>query len=212
MREPAIFEGTSRGWEAAVAPAHKNELTSDAGFYRTLWHEVGHYLGVDRTRDGQDLEVALEANANLLEEMKADLVSLFVARALQKQGYYTANQLGAVYAGGINRVLQNNKPRRDQPYNTMQLMQWNFFLENGVLDFDRKTKKLSINYDKYHDVVGKLLEKVLEVQYQGDRAAADFFIDQYTRWDDDLHGVIAKSIRDQQQYRFRLFNYAALGG
>ena len=142
--------------------------------------------------------------------MKADLVSLFVAEALRKQGYYTDAQLRSVYAGGILRVLQNNKPRRDQPYQTMQLMQWNFFLENGLLTFDSRTGLMRINYDKYHDVVGKLLKKVLDVQYQGDKAGSDQFIDQYAVWKDDLHGVVAKNIRDTQQYRFRLFKYAAL--
>jgi hypothetical protein len=146
-----------------------------------------------------------------MEEMKADLVSLFVAEALRKQGYYTAEQLRSVYASGILRVLQNNKPRRDQAYNTMQLMQWNFFMENGLLSFERQTGKLKINYDKYHSVVGRLLEKVLAVQYEGDKAASDRFIEQYTTWDESLHGVVAKNIRDQQRYRFQLFKYAALG-
>ena len=141
--------------------------------------------------------------------MKADLVSLFVAEALHKQGYYNNEVLKSVYAGGILRVLQNNKPRRDQPYNTMQLMQWNFFLENGLLTFENA--KLQIHYERYHSVVGKLLAKVLEVQYAGDKAAADRFIDQYTTWKDDLHGVVAKNMRDQARYRFRLFKYAALG-
>ncbi len=209
MREPNIFEGTSATFTAAVGPEQARELTSEGNFYRTLWHEVGHYLGVDRTRDNRDLDAALQENASALEEMKADLVSLYVARALQQQGYYTDQQLRSVYAGGILRVLQNNKPRRDQPYNTMQLMQWNFFLENGLLTF--ADGRLRIHYDKYHDVVGKMLKKTLEVQYSGDKAAANQLIDQYTKWDENLHGVIAKNIRDQQRYRFRVFKYGALG-
>ena len=209
MREPKIFAGTSRGFAAAVGEDEAKALTSDGNFYRTLWHEVGHYLGVDRTRDGHDLDEALQDNANTLEEMKADLVSLFVAEALHKQHYYTDEQFKSVYAGGILRVLQNNQPRRDQPYNTMQLMQWNFFLENGLLTF--ADGKLQIHYDKYHGVVGKLLQKVLEIQYSGDKAAADRFIDQYTTWKKDLHGVVAKNIRDQSRYRFRLFKYEVLG-
>ncbi len=211
MREPKIFESTSRTFEAAVGGEQAKGLTNDGNFYRTLWHEVGHYLGVDRTKDGRDLDDALQDDANALEEMKADLVSLFVAEALRNQGYYTESQLRSVYASGILRVLQNNRPRRDQPYNTMQLMQWNFFLENGLLTFDPAGKTLRINYDKYHEVVGKMLEKTLAVQYQGDKAAANRFIEQYTKWDDNLHGVIAKKIRDQQRYRFRLFKYSALG-
>jgi hypothetical protein len=211
MRDPNIFESTSGTLTAALGEQQAKELTPDGNFYRTLWHEVGHYLGVDRTKDGRDLDEALQDNSNTMEEMKADLVSLFVAEALHKQGYYTDAQLRSVYAGGILRVLQNNRPRRDQPYNTMQLMQWNFFLENGLLSFDPGTKTLQVHYEKYHDVIGKMLEKTLAVQYEGDKAASDRFIDQYTKWDENLHGVIAANIRAQQQYRFRVFKYAALG-
>ena len=209
MRDPNISASAEHTLAAAVGEEQAKALTPDGNFYRTLWHEVGHYLGVDRTKDNRDLDDALQNDANTMEEMKADLVSLFVAEALHKQHYYTDEQLRSVYAGGILRVLQNNKPRRDQPYNTMQLMQWNFFLENGLLTFENG--KLRIHYDKYHAVVGKMLEKVLEVQYNGDKAATDRFIDQYAVWKDELHGVIAKNIRDQQKYRFRLFKYAALG-
>ena len=211
MRDPSIFEGTSKTLAAAIGEQQAKELTPDGNFYRTLWHEVGHYLGVDRTRDGRELDEALQDNANAMEEMKADLVSLFVAQALHKQGYYSDAQLRSVYAGGILRVLQNNRPRRDQPYQTMQLMQWNFYLENGLLSFDPATKLMRVHYEKYHDVVGKMLEKTLAVQYEGDKAASDQFIDQYTKWDDNLHGVIAANIRAQQRYRYRLFKYAALG-
>jgi hypothetical protein len=211
MRNPDIFQGMSRSWQAAVAPAHSDEFTSDGNFYYALWHEVGHYLGVDVTKDGRDLDLALQDDAGLLEEMKADLVSLYVAEALHKQGYYTDGQLRALYAAGIHRILQNNRPRRSQPYQTMQLMQWNFFLEKGVLGTNPQTKRLTINYDKYHDAVGELLKRVLEVQSAGDKAAADRFIEQYAAWDENLHGAVAKNIREQQQYRFRLFKYAALG-
>jgi zincin-like metallopeptidase len=211
MRDPNIFEGTSKTLAAAIGEEQAKELTPDGNFYRTLWHEVGHYLGVDRTKDGRELDEALQDNANAMEEMKADLVSLFVAEQLHKQGYYTDAQLRSVYAGGILRVLQNNRPRRDQPYNTMQLMQWNFYLENGLLSFDPATKLMHVHYDKYHEVVGKMLEQTLAVQYDGDKAASDRFIEQYTKWDDNVHGVIAANIRAQQRYRFRVFKYAALG-
>ena len=211
LQNPEIFEANRTAWQVAVAPQHQNELTPEGQFYYTLWHEVGHYLGVDRTRGGKDLDAALEENSNTMEEMKADLVSLYSAEALQKQGYYTKDQLRAVYASGIRRVLQTAKPTRSQPYQTMQVMQWNFFMENGLLEFDRQTNRLKINYDTYHETVGKLLKKVLDVQYQGDKTAANSFIEQYSNWDETLHGAIAKRIRDGQKYRFRLFKYAALG-
>ncbi len=210
MRNPDIFKGSGDTFGAAMAAPFAGHLTSDANFYRTLWHEVGHYLGPDLTRGGGQFADALGADASLLEEMKADLVSLFVAEELKKRGYYTEDQLRALYASGILRCLQNNRPRREQPYNMMQLMQWNWFLDRKVLSFDAATGKMSIDYGRYHAAVADLLKAVLALQVGGDKAAAEAFITRWGAWDEALHGRIATSIRAQQRYRYRLFDYAAV--
>jgi hypothetical protein len=210
IRDRDIYSGTDRTWKTAVTPAFEADLTADSNFHRILWHEVGHYLGPDTTRDGRTFDSALGADASLLEEMKADLVSLFAGRELRARGYFTETQLRSHYASGIYRTLQNNKPRREQPYNMMQLMQWNWFLDRGVLQFDRSTGKLSIDYTNYHDAVRDLLKDVLGLQDAGDKAKATAFIDRWGSWDENLHGKVAAAIRDQQRSRFRLFEYAAL--
>lgn len=210
MRSPEIFGSVDAVWNAVVAPEFGPHLTADSTFHRTLWHEVGHYLGVDRTADGRDLDAALGANSNLLEEMKADLVSLFAGAELRRRGYFTESALRSHYASGINRTLQNVRPRRDQPYQTMQLMQFNWFVDKGVLRFDAATGRLSIDYGRYHRAVADLLREVLALQDRGDEAAADAFITRWTQWDEAVHGRIATAMRAQQRYRYRLFTYAAL--
>ena len=212
MRSPEIFGGTESVWRAVVAPRFAGHLTADSNFHRTLWHEVGHYLGVDRTADGRDLDAALGANGNLLEEMKADLVSLFAGPELRRRGYFSDETLRSHYASGINRTLQNVRPRRDQPYQTMQLMQFNWFLDKGVLRFDRDAQRLAIDYDRYHRAVADLLREVLALQDRGDEAAADAFIARWSQWDEALHGRLAAAMRGEQRYRYRLFTYAALDG
>jgi hypothetical protein len=211
MRAPDIFGAADNAWRAAVAPQFEAHLTAESNFQRTLWHEVGHYLGVDRTRDGRTLDEALGADSNLLEEMKADLVSLFAAPRLRQRGYYTDEQVRSLYASGIYRTLQNNKPRRDQPYQTMQLMQFNWFMDRGVLRFDPAAQRLSIDYARYPAAVEALLREVLAVQDAGDRARSDAFVQRWTQWDESVHGRIAANMRAEQRYRYRLFTYAALG-
>jgi hypothetical protein len=210
MRNPDLFRGSGDIYGAAVVPGQAGHLTPDGNFYRTLWHEVGHYLGPDLTASGATLD-AIGPDASLLEEMKADLVSLFVAKELRRRGYYTEDQLRSLYASGILRTLQNNKPRREQPYNMMQLMQWNWFLDRKVLSFDPATAKLSVGYGRYHDAVRELLKQVIAIQEAGDAKAAAAFVDRWGKWDEALHGRVAANIRAQQRYRFRLFEYGALG-
>jgi len=211
LTEPTLFEQSKARFCAGVAPAHCDDLTLEGNFERTLWHEVGHYLGVDQTEDGRALGPALSPHADLIEEMKADLVSLFAARQLHASGYYTDEALRSVYAGGILRVLQTNPPRRDQPYQTMQLMQWNYFMANGLLAFDPASGRLSIDYTQYHEVVAGLLRDVLAVQSAGDAGAAGAFVDRWATWDDAMHGRIAGALRAAPSAAHRLVRYGSLG-
>jgi hypothetical protein len=210
LRSPARFTNQNETFNAAIAPAHHGDLTADGGFYRTLWHEVGHYLGVDRAADGRELDDALEDAASLFEEMKADLVSLTAARILHAQGRYTDAELRAIYASGILRVLQRNRPRREQPYQTMQLIQWTWFIDHGVLNFH--DGRFAIDYARYPEAVETLLRQVLALQLAGDRAAANAFVERWTNWDPAIHEIAAANMRAAARYRYSLITYEALDG
>jgi hypothetical protein len=205
MENPEIFAADQRVWKAATADAHANDLAPIGNTQRTLWHEIGHYLGVDRDKQGRTLDVALEDYADSLEEMKSDLVSLFALHRMKHPS------LRAIQASGIRRTLQNVKPRRDQPYQTMQLIQFNWFLEHGLIEADPKTARLKINYDKYPEVVTSLLAETLKLQREGDKAAAAAFFDRWTKWTPEVHEKLAARIRDAQGARWRIVRYAALG-
>ncbi|HYD87810.1 MAG TPA: hypothetical protein VEA80_10070 [Vitreimonas sp.] len=204
------FAETHRAFAAAVAQNQADDITAEGGFYRTLWHEIGHYLGVDQTADGRELDVALEDTADLLEEMKADLVSLTAARILNQRGRITNAQLRNIYASGIRRVLQKNRPRREQPYQTMQLIQWNWFMDRGALRFENG--RLRIDYRRYPEAVTSLLREVLAIQRAGDRARANAFVERWTTWDPALHEAIAARMRESERTRYTLVTYEAIDG
>ena len=209
LRNPDIFAETKSGFDAATDPANHADLDLNGNFYRTLWHEIGHYMGPDQTATGGDIDAALQDSADLFEEMKADLVSLFSAQKLFESGTYTEEGLRSIYASGILRVLQKNKPRREQAYGTMQLIQWNWYLDKGLLTF--KDGTLAIDYALYPEAVSSLLSEVLKIQHTGDRAAANAFVDQWTGWNEALHGVIGQKMKDAETSRFRLVTYESLG-
>lgn len=153
---------------------------------------------------------ALEDTADLLEEMKADLVSLTSARILQQRGRLTEAQLRGVYASGVRRVLQKNRPRREQAYQTMQLIQWNWFMDRGALRFE--DGRLRIDYRRYPEAVTSLLREVLAIQRAGDRNAANAFVERWTTWRPELHEVIAQRMRESERTRFSIVTYEVLDG
>jgi hypothetical protein len=205
MKHPDIFAADMRVWKASVADAQSGDLAAEGNFQRTLWHEIGHYLGVDRDIQGRTLDVALEDYADSVEEMKADLVSLFALHRMKHPS------LRAIQASGIRRTLQNVQPRKDQPYQMMQLLQFNWFLDKGLLTADPKTARLTIHYDRYPEAVTSLLTEVLKLQHEGDKTATAAFFDKWTKWTPELHEKLAARIRDAQGARNRIVKYAALG-
>ncbi|MFQ5510490.1 MAG: NUDIX hydrolase [Candidatus Krumholzibacteriia bacterium] len=211
LQHPGLFTLRKRAFEAAVSDEFHEDYGSDGDLFRTLFHEIGHYLGPDLTRDGRTLDIALEEDASIFEELKADLVSLYVAKRLFKKRYYPEPRLRAVQASGIRRVLRKNRPRKTQTYATMQLMQMNYFLETGLLTYDRGLKRLVIHRGLYHQTVEAMLRQVMALQFEGDKEAADRFIDKYTTWDKALHGRIAAAMKNVETHRYALVRYGALG-
>jgi hypothetical protein len=207
---PDLSAIAARRWAAAVAPEHVAQLAAEGGFHRTLWHEIGHYLGPDRTADGRALDQALQSWADALEEMKADLVSLFVHERLGAQGALPAGRLQAVRASGILRTLQDQRPRKDQPYQVMQLAQFNWYLYQGLLTFDAE-HRLRIDFTRYAKTVEGLLREVMALQRAGDPAKADAFFARWTTWTEDRHEALGQRMREAGGPRFRLVRYGALG-
>jgi len=210
MTNPELFDDRKTLFSAAVTAEQAGDLSLQGPFYRTLWHEVGHYLGVDTTQDQRDLNEALSPWGSHYEEMKADLLSLYTSAQLNAAGTMDDDLLRSVQAAGILRVLQRNQPRMDQPYQTMQLMQMNYFLQKGLLSFDPASARLTIHYDRYQQVASQLLEEVLAIQSAGSSERARQFIEKYTAWEAELHERLAQRLREASRYRFRMVRYKAL--
>jgi hypothetical protein len=211
LGNPVLFANTKKLYDSVIDPRYRDHLTADGKFNRTLWHEVGHYLGVSVTADGRSLGAAFADKSGLLEELKSDLVSLFAAPSLHASGYHDDDGLRAQYADGVRRSLQIVQPRAEQVYQNMQLMQFNFFMEMGLLEVDAESALLTVNYDRYHEVVTQMLEQVLQIHYSGDYELANEFVARWNYWDDKLHGQLAALMQESGIYRRTMVRYHALG-
>src|SRR5690606_18410497 len=207
LLNPATAASAQRRFRAVVAEAHADDLGEQGNLDRTVWHEVGHYLGPKRTADGRDVSEALGPLHNTMEELKADLVSLWLLPHLVSSGVMTPERSRSAYAAGILRALITSEPRRDSPYATMQLMQQRWLFDAGVLRLEEG--RLHIDYVRYPAAVLAMLTEVLRLQRAGDRAAAEAFIDRWARWDPAVQGALGELLEPVAPRRW-LPDYAAL--
>lgn len=207
LMHPSVVASAQRRFRAVVADAHADDLGERGNFDRTVWHEVGHYLGPKHTEDGRDVTEALGNLHNHFEELKADLVSLWLIPRLTSAGVMTPERARAAYAAGVLRALLTTEPRRTSPYATMQLMQQRWLFDAGVLRLE--DGKLRIDYARYPAAVEAMLTEVLRIQRAGDRETAEAFVDRWARWDAEVQGVIAAALEPAAPRRW-LPEYAAL--
>ena len=152
-----------------------------------------------------------QSRADALEELKADLVSLFAVERFAARGLMTPERLRAVQADGILRVAARPTARDA----TSPTRRWSS--RSSTTSWTAAcwrwtpTARLAIRYEKYGETVKALLAEVLELQAQGDLAAAEAFFTRWTAWTDELHEPLARRLREAEGPRYRLVRYAALG-
>jgi hypothetical protein len=196
-----------RKWHAATAPAHADDLTAEGYFQQVMWHEIGHYLGPERHADGRTFTEALEDAADLLEELKADLLSCFAASRLLARGILEAQSVRGIQAATLMACLRPVRPKRAQTYETGYLMQTNWFLHHEVLiPLDGR---LVIRYDRIDGAIEAMLRDVLEIQSRGSRATAEDYIGGLRTWD-ERHESIAAAVRAAEGQRFLRFRNSNL--
>ncbi len=196
---PGLMARRQRKWHAALGPAHRDDMTADGNFEETLWHELGHYLGPEHQADGRTFKGALEEAADLLEELKAELLSCFAAARLQDQGHFDAQQVRGIQAALLMACLRPVQPNRTQTYETVWLMLANFLLDRDVLT--AHDGRLTIRYDRLDEAIEAMLRDVLEIQSRGSRATAEAYIERLSTWD-DRHEAIAARVRAAEGHRF----------
>ncbi|HEV2006235.1 MAG TPA: hypothetical protein VGQ85_06425 [Candidatus Limnocylindrales bacterium] len=199
LTDPQAFGRVQARWQAAMLPEHHAELTPEGLYQQVVWHEIGHYLGPDTTREGRALDIALEADASPIEELKAELVSQFATNRLRTMGLVDEAGARAVAASAILAGLRPVRPLRSQAYPTLWLMMQNYFLEHGVLVYE--SGRLGIRHERHDEVVSGMLADALAIQEEGSKERSTAFIDRWSTWD-ERQETLAQALQAAERYRY----------
>lgn len=171
--------------DALVNHEFHQYFNPEAEHIYVIGHENGHSLGPDA-----EYQSALGYYRNVIEENKADIVSIAFMPEYVKAGIINDQTLKEIYTTWIVRVFLKARPTMAGiPHRIGDLIHFNYLLEHGVISF-AQDNKLSIDFSKMHEVVSKLLEETIEVQLSKSPVRAKEFMDRHTTWG-ELHEYIA---------------------
>ena len=181
-------ERTRKMLEALVAPEFHRWYNPEAEHLFVIGHENGHSLG-----PGSEFQTALGAYAHIIEENKADVISITFMPEYVKTGIISEATLKEIYVTWIVRLLLKSRPQLIQPHRVGDLIHFNFLRQNGVILFNAD-RKLEIDFTKIDDAIHRLLHETIEVQLSKSPQKAKEFIDRYTTWD-NLTEYIAETLQ-----------------
>ena len=185
VRQSKDDERTKKMLDAFLAPEFHKYYNPEADHIFVIGHENGHSLG-----PSSEYQNSPGICKSIIEENKADTVSISFMPEYVKQNIITAEQLKEVYTTWIFRLLLRAKPVfPTETYKIIDLIEFNTLLKHGAITFD-ENKLIHIDFDKVSPAAYEILTKVIDIQLSKSPEKARQYITENTSWT-ELHEYIA---------------------
>ncbi|GAA5138719.1 dipeptidyl-peptidase 3 family protein [Thalassotalea piscium] len=154
--------------ETLIVPEQRKNVTFNAFFANTMFHEVAHGLGIKNTiNDKGTVRQALKEHASALEEGKADILGLYMISQLLEKGEIDEGVLADYYTTFLAGIFRSVRFGASSAHGKANMVRFNYFADHGA--FDRNEEGLySVNMDKMGEAIDSLSALILELQGNGD--------------------------------------------
>lgn len=189
-RQVRLSDDPTRTQKMLDAFLHKDfhkYYDKEADHVFVIGHENGHSLGPK-----SEYQNSPGICKSIIEENKADTVSISFMPEYVKHGVITEERLKQIYTTWIFRLLLRAKPVfPTETYKLVDLIEFNTLLKHNALYFD-DNKLLHINFEKISPAMYELLSEVIDIQLSKSPQKAREFIEKNTTWN-ELHEYIAQT-------------------
>lgn len=156
-----------------IDDAQREQVTFDAFFANTMFHEVAHGLGIKNTVNGKGtVREALLDTAGSMEEGKADILGLYMITRLHEKGELGEIDLRDNYVTFVASVFRSIRFGASSAHGKANMVRFNFFADRGAIVRDPESGKYSIDFDRMDEAMTALSELLLTVQGTGDYEGA----------------------------------------
>ncbi len=179
--------------ERTLVPEELPNVSFDAYFNHTLFHELAHGLGpgIIKGGDGKpvDSRLLLKETYSTIEECKADVAGLWnLLLAIDRKwltGFGEA-QLFSTYNGLMFRGMRFGI---DEAHGQGTAIQWNWFRERGAIV--PSNGRFRTDPAKFREAIRSLANELLMIEATGDYARGKALLDKYGRSTPEVESVIA---------------------
>lgn len=162
--------------EMLIDPSQQQHVTFDAFFSNTMFHEVSHGMGVKNTINGKGTaREALKETYSSIEEGKADIMGLWLVKALREKGEITEGELMDNYVTFFAGIFRSSRFGAASAHGKANMMRFVFFQEQGAFTKNEDGYYV-VNPDMMEPAINMLVDKIQRLQGDGDYEAAKAWI------------------------------------
>ena len=171
--------------DAVLDKEQHKYYNDEADHWFTIGHENGHSLGPNKNRE------ALGKYQSIIEENKADMVSLAMVDLLTEQGLYTPEQREQIIVTFAADNLLKSKPTMSQAHRVRTVMQNYYFMKEGAIEVS-KDGVLKVNIEKMVPTAKKMLEEIVRIQIDADFAKGEKYVLDNFQWTEEMEAIANK--------------------
>jgi len=180
-----------------IVPDQVQQVTFDAFFQNTMFHEVAHGLGIKQTVNKKGtVRLALKDYASSFEEGKADVLGLYLVEWLADKGELDKSKLMDNYVTFLAGIFRSVRFGASDAHGKANMVRFNYFSQMGAFSRDPASGKYRVDPDKMRAAVRSLSAKLLTIQGDGDYAAAKKLTDEQGVIEPQLQTDLARLAKD----------------
>ena len=172
---------------ATVNPELHQYYNDEADHWFTVGHENGHSLGPKSGTEG------LGKYKSIIEENKADMISLAMLVVLTEAGMYTPEQRKQIIVTYAADNMMTSKPTLSQAHRVRSVMQNYYFIKEGAMEISPEGI-LNVDIEKMVPTARKMLEEIIQVQMKGDFSKGEKYVLDNFVWTPEME-TMAQNIK-----------------
>ena len=161
---------------------------NEADHWFTIGHENGHSLGpvIANSKLGE--------YRNIIEENKADIISISFVDLLTNHSYYTEEQRNQILVTVLIDNFLKVKPDMSQAHRVRTVMQNYYFQQKGAFNLTEENK-IHVNIDNVVPAAKEMLKEIIRIQLNNTFEDAKKYVEENFVWTSEME-IIGEKLRN----------------